>query len=144
KDRERWNDYGIGLLLQGDLKAAESAFLTVTRLEPSYGDGWVNVARCRVEEGDTAGAKDVLQRALALQPKLAKAHFFLAMALKREGAYDDALRHLAVASEQFPGDRVIHDEAGRLLFLQRRYAEAVVELRKTLAIDPEDLTAHYN
>ena len=26
KDRERWNDYGIGLLLQGDLKGAENAF----------------------------------------------------------------------------------------------------------------------
>ena len=25
--RERWNDYGIGLLLQGDLKGAEAAFL---------------------------------------------------------------------------------------------------------------------
>src|SRR5947207_9212222 len=24
--RERWNDYGIGLLLQGDLKGAEAAF----------------------------------------------------------------------------------------------------------------------
>ena len=25
--RERWNDYGIGLLLQGDLRAAQNAFL---------------------------------------------------------------------------------------------------------------------
>ena len=43
--RERWNDYGIGLLLQGDLKAAETAFLKVTEIEPTYLDGWVNVAR---------------------------------------------------------------------------------------------------
>ena len=25
--RERWNDYGIGLFLQGDLKGAEAVFL---------------------------------------------------------------------------------------------------------------------
>ena len=25
-DRERWNDWGIGMLLQGDIKAAEYAF----------------------------------------------------------------------------------------------------------------------
>ena len=41
--RERWNDYGIGLLLQGDIKGAEAAFLKVTEMEPGYADGWVNV-----------------------------------------------------------------------------------------------------
>jgi hypothetical protein len=39
---------------------------------------------------------------------------------------------------------VIHNETGRILFLQRRYADAVASFAKTLAIDPEDLTAHYN
>ncbi len=33
---------------------------------------------------------------------------------------------------------------GRMLFLQRRYREAVAELEKTIAVDPEDLEAHYN
>jgi hypothetical protein len=144
KDRVRWNDYGIGLLLQGHLKAAEAAFLTVTRIEPSYADGWVNVARCRLEEGNVAGAREVLARALALAPDLAKAHFFMAMADKRDGAYEDALAHLRRASAQFPGDRVVHNETGRVLFLMRRYAEAADAFARTLAIDPEDLTAHYN
>ena len=144
KDRGRWNDYGIGLLLQGHLKAAEAAFLTVTRIDPGYADGWVNVARCRLEEGNVAGARQVLDRALALAPDLAKARFFMAMADKRDGKYDEALRHLGRASKQFPGDRVIHNEMGRILFLQRRYADAVSSFAKTLAIDPEDLTAHYN
>lgn len=144
KDRERWNDYGIGLLLQGHLKAAESAFLTVTRIDPKYADGWVNVARCRLEEGNVAGAREVLDKALALAPELAKAHFFMAMADKRDGRYGEALAHLGRASAQFPGDRVIHNETGRILFLQRRYADAVAAFARTLAIDPEDLTAHYN
>ena len=49
--RERWNDYGIGLLLQGDLRGAEAAFLKVTEMEPGYADGFVNVARVRLQEG---------------------------------------------------------------------------------------------
>ena len=55
--RERWNDYGIGLLLQGDLRGAEAAFLRVTEMDPGYADGWVNVARARTQEGrmDEAG-----------------------------------------------------------------------------------------
>ena len=32
--RERWNDWGIGLLLQGDLKGAEYAFRKVTKQNP--------------------------------------------------------------------------------------------------------------
>ncbi|MBV9745119.1 MAG: hypothetical protein JO099_15265, partial [Acidobacteriia bacterium] len=39
--RERWNDWGIGLLLQGDLKGAEYAFRRVTEAEPEYADGWL-------------------------------------------------------------------------------------------------------
>jgi tetratricopeptide (TPR) repeat protein len=144
EDRGRWNDYAIGLLLQGNLKAAEAAFLTVTRLDPAYADGWVNVARCRLEEGDHAGARAVLDKALALDPALPKAHYFMGQALKREGQLEEALGHLRAASLRFPGDRVIHDEIGRVLFLQRRYAESVEALQKTLAIDPEDLAAHYN
>ena len=69
KDRERWNDYGIGLLLQGDLKGAERAFLRVTELDPKYADGFVNVARGRIQEGDTDAAKPVLVKALALEPQ---------------------------------------------------------------------------
>jgi tetratricopeptide (TPR) repeat protein len=36
------------------------------------------------------------------------------------------------------------NQIGRVLFLQRRYREAIAEFRKVLAIDPEDLQAHYN
>ena len=62
--RERWNDYGIGLLLQGDIKNAEATFLKVTRMEPGYADGWVNVGRARVQEGNMSGAEEMLRKAL--------------------------------------------------------------------------------
>ena len=34
EDWTRWNDYGIGLFLQGDLKGAEQAFTTITKIDP--------------------------------------------------------------------------------------------------------------
>ena len=52
EDRERWNDWGIGMLLQGDLKGAEYAFKKVTEAEPGYADGWLNVARALIREGE--------------------------------------------------------------------------------------------
>ncbi len=142
--RERWNDYGIGLLLQGDVKGAEAAFLRVTEIEPTYADGWVNVGRARIQEGNATGAETVLRRALEVNPTLAKTHFFLGAVLRTVGRYDDALVHLERAKSLFPRDRVVLNQIGRVLFLTRRYREAIAEFRAVLAIDPEDLQAHYN
>ena len=142
--RERWNDYGIGLLLQGDIKNAEATFLKVTQMEPSYADGWVNVGRARVQEGNMAGAEDVLRKALAVDPELAKTHFFLATALKSLGRYDEAIEHLRTARAKYPRDRVVLNQLGRVLFLKRQYKEAIGAFAGVLTIDPEDLQAHYN
>ena len=141
--RERWNDYGIGLLLQGDLRAAREAFLTVTRIEPSYADGWVNVARVHVLEGDVMAAETFLRKALEIDGNLAKTHFFLGVSLKEQGRYAEALTHLQRAEAQYPRDRVVVNQIGRILFLQRRFEEAVSALQRVLSIDPEDLQAHY-
>jgi tetratricopeptide (TPR) repeat protein len=46
--------------------------------------------------------------------------------------------------EQYPRDRVALNDLGRILFLQRKYQDAVNVLQSVLAIDPEDLQAHYN
>ncbi len=142
--RERWNDYGIGLLLQGDIKGAEAAFLKVTEMEPEYADGWVNIARARIQEGNMQAAEGVLRKALEVNPQLAKTHFFLAMAIKPMGRYDEALDHLRFAAAQYPRDRVVVNQIGRILFLKRQYKESIEEFKKVLKIDPEDLQAHYN
>jgi len=142
--RERWNDYGIGLLLQGDLRGAEAVFQKVAQMDPAYADGFVNVARCRIQIGDNAGAQEALEKALKIDPKLAKAHYFYGQTLKIFGRYDDALKHLRIAQAQYPRDRAVLNEIGRVLLLQRRYDDSIAALRRVLEVDPEDLQAHYN
>ena len=142
--RERWNDYGIGLLLQGDLRGAEAAFTNVTAMDPAYADGPVNVARVRLQEGDVTAAIPMLEKALAIAPRLAKAHYFLGTALKTLGRYDEALDHLRVAAGEYPRDRVVLNQIGRIQFLQRRFDEAIATFGQVLLVDPEDLQAHYN
>jgi Flp pilus assembly protein TadD len=143
-DWQRWNDYGIGLLLQGDLKGAEAAFQKITEIDPNNPDGWVNIGRAAVQEGDMDRARTVLEKALAVSPNLARAHFFYAMVLRNDGRYDEAAAHLRTVLDQYPRDRVALNELGRILFLQRKYADAVKVLESVLTIDPEDLQAHYN
>jgi len=142
--RERWNDYGIGLLLQGDLSGAEVAFRNVTSMDPAYADGPVNVARVLLQEGDVELAVPLLEEALAIEPDLARAHYFLGTALRALGQYEEALEHFQTAADQFPRDRVVRGQIGRIHFLQRQYAEAIDAFRRVLSVDPEDLNAHYN
>ena len=144
RQRGRWNDYGIGLLLQGDLRGAEAAFRRVMAIDPDYPDGPVNAARARLQEGDVDAAVPLLEQALSLEPDLARAHFFLGTALRALGRYEEALEHLAVAREQYPRDRVVLGQIGRLQFLDRRFEAAIDTYEAVLRIDPEDVAAHYN
>jgi tetratricopeptide (TPR) repeat protein len=144
EDWMRWNDYGIGLFLQGDLRNAEMAFEKVTQADPQNPDGWVNIGRVRVQEGDNAGALQVLDKALALKPGLARANYFYARVLKEDGKYEEAIAKLQRVLQQYPRDRVVWNELGRIYFLQKKYADAVKAFQSTLTIDPEDLQAHYN
>ena len=143
KDRERWNDWGIGLLLQGDLKGAEYAFRKVTEAEPGYADGWLNVARALIQEGETQAARPFVDKALQLNPRLGRSYFFKAMVLKADGDYDGALDALRTTQALFPHDRVVANQIGRILFLKRDYQGAVKALDSALSVDPEDLQAHY-
>lgn len=143
EDRERWNDWGIGLLLQGDLKGAEYAFTRVTEAEPGYADGWLNVARALIQEGGTDRAKPFLEKALSIDSSLGRIHFFKAMVQKADGEYDAALESLRTVEAKYPRDRVNLNQIGRILFLKKEYAQAAEALRKVLLVDPEDVQAHY-
>ncbi len=144
EDWQRWNDYGIGLLLQGDLKAAQAAFEKITVVDPQNPDGWLNIGRAALLEGDVVRARTVLDKALALNPTLARTNFFYGSLMKSTGDYDQAVVHFQIVLAQYPHDRVALNNLGRVLFLQRKYADAVKVLEQVLAVDPEDLQAHYN
>ena len=145
QDRERWNDWGIGLLLQGDLKGAEYAFKKVTEAEPGYADGWLNVARALIQEGETEAAKPFIEKALASQ-SAARPHLFLQGAdpegrwRLRRRARDRCARREC----KYPRDRVVLNQIARILFLKRQYADAVEVLERVVRWSiPEDLQMHY-
>jgi tetratricopeptide (TPR) repeat protein len=116
----------------------------VTEAEPGYADGWLNQGRALIQEGETEAARPLVEKALALQPNLARSHFFMAMIQKAAGDYDGALRNLNETVRQYPRDRVAQNQIGRIMFFQRRFSEAIGVFQKTLDVDPEDVQAHYN
>ena len=74
------------------------------RWSPDYADGWVNVARARIQEGNMAGAqRGAGARRSSIDPELAKTHFFLGIGPEgarplRRGARPPARR----ARAQYP------------------------------------------
>jgi Tfp pilus assembly protein PilF len=143
QDRERWNDWGIGLLLQGDLKGAEYAFKKVTEAEPGYADGWLNVARALIQEGETDAAKPYIEKALSINRELGRIWFFKAVIQRADGDYDGALQSLAITRAKYPRDRVMLNQIARIHFLKREYTAALEALRAVNAVDPEDVQMHY-
>ena len=143
KDVDGLSPTNLGLLLQGDIKAAEYAFKQVTVAEPEYADGWLNVARALIQEGETDAAKPYIAEALKRDASLGRIHFFKAMIEKADGDYQAALASLKVVIGKYPRDRVALNQVARVLFLERQYAEAVTYLERVARIDPEDLQMHY-
>jgi hypothetical protein len=166
---ERWNDYGIGLLRQGELRQAERAFLRVEEL--GRADGPLNLARVYLAEGRvTDDAPAALRRAAEFEPpanawsilwfgglvNLQNARLDLAeQSFRRllEGDFAQA----AGRGFDFSRDYRLLNELGRTLYLkalrergesrrERRlelFRESASWFEKTLALEPENLAAHY-
>ena len=72
---QRWNDYGIGCLLEGganakrgELRQAEAAFRMVADMKEAAGHGWINLARVFIAEGRLPEAVEVINAARTATP----------------------------------------------------------------------------
>ncbi len=170
---QRWNDYGIGLLLKGkaELRQAEEAFTEVEKLD-RY-DGPMNLARVLNTEGRLDEAVEALNRAAQYRdsegfPRWTWA--WLSGAVNsQQGRLEEAEQNLRSVLEDstadmqkrgfdFSLDIEVINLLGRTLFdlgnirdrqqqaeESRRYLnEAVDQFEKTLQIDPENVSAHHN
>ncbi len=170
---QRWNDYGIGLLLKGkaELRQAEEAFTEVEQLD-RY-DGPMNLARVLNLEGRLDEAVEALNRAASYSdvdgfPRWTWA-WLSGVVNSQQGRLVEAEQNLRSVLEDntedmrrrgfdFSLDIEVINALGRTLFdlgvlrerqgredeSRRYFDEAVQRYKKTLQIDPENVTAHHN
>lgn len=143
-DRERFNDYGIGLwLFQLNNRDASWAWQRVTQIDPTYADGWINRARLELKEGYLPEADVELTGAEKADPAYYKSKFFRAQYLKKSSRLDEAMALYKELHEAMPHDRQTIDEIGRIYYLLNDYPHAIEWYQKELDIDPEDMNPHY-
>lgn len=143
-DWTRHNDYGIALLLEGDLRGAGQAFARVEALAPGRIDGPLNLARTALAEGRLTLAYAALERTEAIDSGNPRSAWVWGQVLQEDGRYEDAAFAYRRVLRDFPNDRAAWRALGRTLFLDARYQEALVALGRVLEIDPEDRVAHYH
>lgn len=174
---QRWNDYGIGLLLEGqgieskgELRQAADAFAEVEKLKQYHGP--LNLARVYFAEGRLDEAVAALERAAEYKdppaPRWTLA-WLTGVVNKQQGHLDSAITNLRSVVEDrtpemiergfdFSRDYLVINELGQTLFerakqfrgesrkeqREKYLADAITQYEKTLAIDSENVAAHFN
>ena len=165
---QRWNDYGIGMLLKGkvELKQAAEAFGEVEKL--GRFDGPLNLARVQFAEGDLDSATQSLKRAAEMDPPPPTwTHSWLSgMVNRQQGNLVSAADSFAAVLQtrvpkrgfDFSYDYAVRNELGLTLIDLAQQADvqgkeddylkhlenAKSEFLKVLEIDSENVTAHAN
>ncbi len=143
-DWMRYNDYGIGLLLQSDTKGALHAFEHVARLAPQRIDGPRNLARVAIRDGDLPAARRWLMRCEELESNNAQTAWFWGVMLQEDGRFEEAVVAYRRVLQKFPEDRATWRNLGRVYYLNSQFEEAIEAMREVLKFDPEDRVAHYH
>ena len=170
---QRWNDYGIGLFLEGgrgnergELAQAAAAFSEVEKLRRA--DGPLNLARVYLRQGRLDDAQAAVERATKMSPPPATwtVAWLKGLIHKQNAQLDQAIDDFTGILDRptaetlsrgfdFSKDYEVIDELAYTLFerskLERadpaRQKQFLIQARdwfeQTLAIDSENLAAHY-
>ncbi|MFQ5888823.1 MAG: tetratricopeptide repeat protein [Gemmatimonadota bacterium] len=140
----RYNDYGIGLLMEGNTRGAALAFERVAELRPDRIDGPLNLARVAIRDGNLPRAYEYLRRSETIRPGDARAAWVWGIARQEDGRYGEAAAAYRRVLEEFPNDRATWRNLGRTYYLNEEYGRALEAFGRVLEIDPEDRIAHYH
>ncbi len=140
----RFNDYGIGLLLEGDTRGAANAFAQVEKLQPKSIEGPLNLAKTTVRDGNIDKAYEYLRRCERIKSSDARVAWVWGLVLQEDGRYAEAALAYQRVLEQFPEDRATWRNLGRTYYLDQQYERALEAFAQVLKIDPEDRIAHYH
>lgn len=144
-DWRRWNNYGIAALDQRQYPVAIEAFSRAAELDEKYRPmALINRAMANIELEQYDEAAAILDGVVKANPNLARALFQQARIFEKRGQLDQAEANIRQVLAMFPRDRMSLQQLGELCKIKRDYDGALDCFQKILAIDPEDVGAHYN
>lgn len=135
---------GAGYLRLGKVAEAESAFAELARRRPLAATH-VLIGRTYRDYGQFDRARAELRRALGLDPRVRRAHYYLGMvaAIEDLNALDAAITEFRLELRVAPDDPATHLSLGLALVMARRYEEALPLLRKAVLWQPPQASAFH-
>jgi Tfp pilus assembly protein PilF len=91
---------------------------------------------------DPAAAERQLRRAIAIDPSYATAHHWQAFALVAQGKFDEAQRAIERARSLEPASLIVNADVAAILYYARRYDDAIVQLHRTIELEPGFVQSH--
>ena len=140
----RYNDYGIGLLLESDTRGATRAFEKVAQIQPERLDGPLNLAKTALNEGNLEEAYKNLRKCEELKTGDPQVAWVWGRVRQEDGLYDDAESAYNYVLKYFPQDRATWRQLGRTYYLNQQYKKSIEAYKSALKIDPEDREAYYH
>ena len=117
----------------------------VERLSPRQrGDVQLSLGRSLENQGNLEGAQRAYREAVQSDPQRAEAYWRLALLKDRQGNVQESAAFYRKALAADPDNPDILCDSGYSLYLQRRWAEAEVNLRQAVKLKPGHQRAHSN
>lgn len=143
-DWMRFNDYGIGLLLEEDMRGASRAFEMVAKLQPERLDGTLNLAKTALREGNLDKAYEHLRKCEEINSGDPQVAWVWGRVRQEDGLYESAIAAYNYVLKYFPEDRAAWRQLGRTYYLDQQYQKSIEAYRSALKINPEDREAYYH
>jgi arylsulfatase A-like enzyme/Tfp pilus assembly protein PilF len=134
--------YGIAQARLKNYAEAIPPLQKAVQLTPDNGLGHYELGLALFETGDWKSAAPQFEAAVARAPKWADAQFSLASVYARTDRVPDAMEHLDTCLGLDPGHYRANLLRGRILSLQHKPAEALPNLMKAAAVQPDSREAH--
>jgi len=123
------NNLGLTLANDGKLQEAEKIFHRALEDDPSAEIVHKNLGDVSLHIGDRVGAESYFRKAIKIKPDYTEARFSLAVLLRRNGAYNEAITHFSILQKKQPENGVLNKNLGNSLLRSGKPQQGMVYLK---------------
>ena len=127
----------------GAWELAKEAALKAVAADPEAAEAHASLGFVRLHyDRDWDDAERELRQAISLKPGIQVAHRWYAFSLSAMGRHEEAFAEIERARQISPQSPVLATAVANVLFLARRYDDAIEQCRKALELDSGAVSAH--
>jgi tetratricopeptide (TPR) repeat protein/SAM-dependent methyltransferase len=129
---------------RGALADAERGYRLILAQSPAHADSLHNLGLIALNAGNAASAVELMDKAIAADPRKAEYHYNIALAWRALDLTDQTAAHLERAIELRSDYALAHLNLGNIRREQGRLPEAVTCYERALALSPNSPAARFN